>query len=269
MPRRRKRASEEAPVSFFSFQDIICCVAGILVLITMMLALDLINRTGINGKDHEIQFAEMRTKIAKARDRQDELNKRLASAKETFFKATASVGALPQDIPVLEEQVRIAELQAAKLKSTLEQKASLRDELQMEFEGLKESSQTEAQRLEEIKKKVTTEKERPDVPAPGGIPSKMTPVYVEFSPSEVRIGQLSATGKPLLVQRLPSYSSFLKWAGNRKSSEDFFVLLVKPDYIADFAKLRFELRKLGFQVGWDAVLPDYSFIKSSEKKEKE
>ena len=57
----------------------------------------------------------------------------------------------------------------------------------------------------------------------------------------------------------------MKWAGRRKTAEDFFVLMVKPDTVADFAKLRFDLRKLGFQVGWDAVLPDYSFLKLSDR----
>ena len=265
MPRRRKRAQEEAPVSFFSFQDIICCVTGILVLITMLLSLDLINRSGVAGASKEGPFAALRQEIEAARQEQERLNKLLASAKASILEASANAAILPQDVPVLEERAKLAEQKAAKAKMTLDEKTSLRDQLQIELLGLASSSQTEAQRIAEIKKKIVQEKERPEVPAPGGVPSNLTPLYVEFSPSEVLVWHLSPTGKPVMLQRLAGYSAFMKWAGRRKTAEDFFVLMVKPDTVADFAKLRFDLRKLGFQVGWDAVLPDYSFLKLSDR----
>jgi hypothetical protein len=277
MARRRKRAAEESPVSFFSFQDIICCVTGILVLVTMILAMELVNRNSLDkpqsGPLGELrqEMVRLRGEIEVARKEQERLNKLLSTAKASILKASANAAVLPQNIPALEEGAKLAEMQAAKVKTTLAEKESLRDQLQIELLGLASSTQTDAQRIEEVKKQIAIEKSRPDVPAPGGAPSSLRPLYVEFSPSDVKIGQLSATGQPVLAQKLASYQAFLSWAGKRKTTEEFFVLMVKPDTITDFAKLRFELRKLGFQVGWDAVLPDYSFFKpttaASEKKE--
>src|SRR5688500_3894328 len=41
---RRRRRSAGSPVSFFSFQDIVTSVTGILILVTLLMTLDLITR---------------------------------------------------------------------------------------------------------------------------------------------------------------------------------------------------------------------------------
>ena len=74
---RRGRQDEE-PMSFFSFQDIIACITGIMVLITMLLALELATRKPARGKEE----SELAGAVRDARGRLAGLQEEFDDAEE-------------------------------------------------------------------------------------------------------------------------------------------------------------------------------------------
>jgi hypothetical protein len=116
---RRKRAATPA-FSLFSFQDIISCVMGIMILVTLILALEVID--GGEAK----QVSDVQDRIAANRaiisQLQVEIDRMRAALQEAATVADGVIGVDPvklaEDAQVLREQVAKLEKQLAEQQST-------------------------------------------------------------------------------------------------------------------------------------------------------
>ena len=121
MSRRGKRHREEAPTSFFSFQDIIASVTGIMLLVTLLLSMELMTRTeggqaqvpevDVEGLAQRLQEAKARRErlqatLADLQGRLDKIVKGTTITREELAGLRTRIGALRQNNDATEGRVR-------------------------------------------------------------------------------------------------------------------------------------------------------------------
>src|SRR5436190_2084488 len=122
---RRGRRSAESPMSFFSFQDIITSVTGILILVTLLMSLELVTRAQVQSipSPTNEELASVSQRVRRAQGEKDALSANNDSLQELLRK----VGGVSRLTPGLQLQ----ELSAAnetlqrRLQSETEKLASL------------------------------------------------------------------------------------------------------------------------------------------------
>ena len=152
----RRRAGAGAPVSFFSFQDVMVCVIGITIVITMILLIQVTEITteatqgrrisiegGVPIEEREralrdrVAALEQAVRTASARPDVDPLAKR-ASLRQELLASASQLAALEGRTRELEEQLRellVAHPEAASLREVLELTRA-RDRLTKELQEL-------------------------------------------------------------------------------------------------------------------------------------
>jgi hypothetical protein len=152
----RRRAGAGAPVSFFSFQDVMMCVIGITIVITMILLIQVTEITTVatEGRRVSIEGAvpieereralrdrvaalEQAVRTASARPDVDPLAKR-ASLRQELLSSASQLVALEGRTRELEEQLRellVAHPEAASLRELMEL-TRVRDQLVKELQEL-------------------------------------------------------------------------------------------------------------------------------------
>src|SRR3954471_6793037 len=113
MPRRRRKSS---PFSLFSFQDIVTSVTAVIILITLILALELVTRQPTSAADQLHQsVAALQSALEQAdHERQSLVTRLQQEAARTLEQASTTPKLLQRDLEQTQEQV-------AKLQQELEQ----------------------------------------------------------------------------------------------------------------------------------------------------
>ena len=84
-----------------------------------------------------------------------------------------------------------------------------------------------------------------------------TPWLVEITGESIIVAKTGVTGPPAT---LATVGAFKTWAQQRDKSRDYFVLLIKPDGIANYEGVRTSLSQMGFFIGFDLLNPDQTAI---------
>jgi hypothetical protein len=267
---RRKRA--ESPISLFSFQDIITCVTGILILVTLFLALEVVRRR--EGSPEHLarelteemrQAAEQTDAVAAAlaenRRQIDELRTALAADDAELLQNVRYDSAMLQrqlrDLETLNRQIahelaestRKREVAALALAHLNKQDAD-RAADRLSLEQL--TAQTQ-QKLEELRRLRAANR----VLFSSAQRSAKSPWLVELSPRQVLAAEVGKRARP---QSFPDVSGFLSWSKQRNRSAEYFVLLIKPSTIEDFYRADEGLERQGFDVGFDLLKDDQTAI---------
>ena len=230
MGRRKKR--EEAPLSLFSFQDIMACLTGILIMIALLLAID-----GIDDRVTEPP------PDAAAEDRDSEI-RRLNEEAEDLRRRIAERA---RGIPVTAEDAALAEARALQAE---EEAASLRlrvEEATDRLAGLErdraEAARTVADaRARELRSRIRM--------LPGKADEKH-PVFVEPMAGGVTLGRFDEGGMPVVVAELRdpgADGAALAALGAFDPGKHYLVFVVHDDSIARFRALSGRLRS--YETGW-------------------
>lgn len=260
MPRRRRGS---APFSLFAFQDIITSVTGIMVLVTLFLALELVQRkegsppeqTKKITEDIHTTMVQNQAEAAELEKRQRELS---ALLNEMAAYDTAAV------------RREIANLQAAnkKLQEEAEEQARERDDA----DRRKKQAEAEATRIEqdrrdldEILKKTRTKQAQLDklkqskrlfFNASEG--AGKTPWLVELTEDHITVAQVGSVAAP---RQFETTDQLVAWAKQRNRNSEYFVLLVKPDGIEKYVEVYPALRQgLKFDIGFDLLTEEQTAI---------
>ena len=246
MGRRKKR--DEAPLSLFSFQDIMACLTGILIMVSLLLAID--------GLSDVMQVTPGKGAPEVPQDRTariEELRERIAVLRRTAEERRGGIDVTREEVDLLEERVRQLALDADRTRRRV-------TEADAELARVtKERTEAES-RIEALKEELSRARAAADDQAmrervrfrPGAKYSK-TPVFVEVTPKWLAVGELDSSMTPRLVARLddPDAERRLVGAfGDRLPGTSFAVLLVHEDAIPRFEELRRTLFKRGYEVGW-------------------
>ena len=182
MGRRKRR--DEAPLNLFSFQDIMACLTGVLIMITLTLL-----RDGLS--DRPTTFAGGSAPSASA----SALREELAILRRTPSPETGGTDLAQRDVDVLDERVaqltRDAELTRAALERA---QRALRDEEVRVREADARAEEIVRQQADQRRAaRAAALRSRIDL-RPGA--RDLEPVIVEVMPDRVRLGVLTADGVP-------------------------------------------------------------------------
>ena len=258
MARRKKSMA----FSLFAFQDIITSVTGIMVLVTLILALELIQQKESSPPVKTAQVAsQTRDAVAQNEGRIQQLQDRLEAGRE--------------------QMTQVAAFDAAHVSQQLEDLKELNDELDRELdEYAKESAaaaarkeQAEAEQNRRASEPQTLESVTADLKRERDLIEKLrksnrtifkppegaakTPWLVEVTGQGLIAAQCGVSAPPKQFRNATALRDF---AVGRDKGSEYFVLLVKPAGLDDFRRATIYLKEAGFDVGFDLLRTEQTAI---------
>lgn len=254
-----RRKGNSVPFTLFAFQDIITSVTGIILLITMMMAVELVQnmqraasapqeqkssaveqtlRGAIQDNTQEIvRLERMLEETTTIRFDADALRRRLANlsaATAELEKQTTRIEATQQEIE--QRRTQLAEQSKELTPESIEKLAQEQREMAQQIEAMRQSNRIIFNRPEGAAK---------------------SPWLVELNADRILAAEMGASRAP---QTFAGVADFLTWVGGQNNGAIYFVILVKPDSIETFAVLREELQDRQFEVGYDLLRADQTAI---------
>lgn len=263
-----KRRSNRVPVTLFSFQDIITTLSGILILLTLLMAVEVIEKKGNPQQDPVVDD-----------DAEDQV---LADLRA---RLTALRNCAPAPLPPAPERLagQSAAVVAAKLveeEAMSKRVASQLDEATRTHAGLEEKRREATAKLEAVRAELVRAR---DAAAAAGkeldalrkdkrltlIPEKLTgkkPLLVECSKDSILVSRL---GERALAGRFgtdyDARRAFQKFIAESFSpSANYVVFMVKPSGLEVGFPLIDQVRGHGFDVGYDALEEEFTVCAGQE-----
>jgi hypothetical protein len=254
---RRDRA-QEAPMTFFSFQDIVACTTGIMVIITILLALELVERAEAQsgGEAATTEVKDMRQQRLDLTRQRDELLRLQREKKILLDQLEGRTVITPEQLQALADKVTALEGRIRDVTLEIQRLLKQRDALALQA------------------KEAELEKKKIQVTILEGKPARETQLFVECAATEGVVARVPPSHIPEEVKRFSGAqwpTAFLQWVKQScDPAKQQFVLLVRPDAVDNkhCATLRSFLRYRGwgprnepFVVGWDVWPPERSLFK--------
>lgn len=267
-----RRGRGGTPISLFSFQDIITSVTGIMILVTLFLALEVIRRKE-GSPDHRtkaltqelVQASANATKVKATLEgnrRQIEQLRTALAGNESQLLETVKVDA-DEVTRKLRDLDELNKLMAGELQESEARRRQTEKELE-EMRSREADKQTDKQTIEQLAKTVQEKLQELQKlrqanrvifnPTQG---DSKSPWLVELSATAILSAQLGKKEKP---QSFATAAAFKAWAAKRSKAGEYFVLLVKPSTVDKFLDARQSLEKQGFDVGFDLLRDDQTAI---------
>jgi hypothetical protein len=250
----RRRSSNSAPLSLFSFQDLITSLSGILILIVLLMSI----HVAVQDPAHAPRAAEDEgLPIEALRNRVEDLRGQLRKMQATLsVLGTTDVVKIATD-DIREERRhgavraamdgatrRIGELteEIARVELLADAARQRANDAQLERSNLQILSDAALDRLLFV------------IPEPG---SGKTPVLVECSGASSRLGYIDKPGDPLILPPgRQGMEAFRAKIVTLSPSREYIVFMIKPSGVGVFEELWAIADGLGFDVGYDALEED-------------
>ena len=254
-----RRKGNSVPFSLFAFQDIITSVTGIILLITMMMAVELVqNMQRAASAPQEQKSSAVEGTLRGAIEENTQEITRLERSLEETTTIRFDADALRRRLANLSEATAELEKQATRIEVTQreidQRKTELAEkakELSPEaIEALAEEQRKIAQQIEAMRQSNRIIFNRPEGAA-------KSPWLVELSGDRILAAEMGASRPP---QSFPDAAEFLTWAGRQNAGALYFVILIKPESIETFDLLQKELQDRQFEVGFDLLTADQTAI---------
>ena len=280
----RLRSSIGSRVSFFAFQDIITSVTGILILVTLILALYVNEATPVTSEQTELKqkliasLRELQTVSAQVAQRQTNL---------AALAATPDPARLSEDIRQLQDQLSAQSNRMSALeKNQAEQQAAAAVKAeQLGLTDLRERAGTVRKHLEsqqltnavlaetvaeterqqqEIKEKIEkAESEHKLWLLPEISPTGKQPVLVVVSGTKVTCDRFNQPAGHREFTGARAVAEFTAGLRQWTAGGDYLVFYVRPSGIDAFNRCSAAAKRAGFQIGYDAVEENKQVIFSS------
>jgi len=260
---RRGRSSQA--FSLFAFQDIITSVTGIMILVTLILAVELIQRVqqSPSGRTQQI-VADMQQTVEMV----DQLESRIAELQDQLEQGASRIGevagfdprGVEADVSNMEQINSEMSAEMDQLAAELANVLQDREDIEQQAEQHADDPQRIREMLEEIqRKKQELERLRSENivifnPTEG---DAKTPWLVEITADKVIAAKAGENAAPT---QWADVEQFAAWAHGRDNTAEYFVLLVKPGGVETFSKARAYLKQLRFDVGYDLLTADQTAI---------
>ncbi|MEX0642844.1 MAG: hypothetical protein WD468_09100 [Pirellulales bacterium] len=255
----RRRKHSEA-FSLFSFQDIITSVTGIIILLTLFLALQLVQqKTFGKASDHTESNEDVKQSIRRVNEQIDQLTQTLQSGQQ--FLADFA-GQSPASLMQEHEQLQRT---ASRLNAELDQLHSDIATLQSQNRTLEQSTEDAANggelsnlqdRVEELKKQLKSLKAANRIVYNVSPDLTKTPWLVDVSQNSISVVRPGSKEIPKhfdLGTNGPGIEGLLEWAKRQDAISDYFVLLVRPKSLASYRQVYQGLDDLKFAIGVDLL----------------
>ena len=268
-----RRKDNSPAISFFSFQDIITSVTGIMFLVVLILILMLLMRNELTPVEREeasrtealkAELARMQEELAAAAGSVASLEKRLAELEKlNLDECPARIAALNRHLQSLEQETQMAVRQTQEARKHQEhlkkEREVLERKLQQAESVVKEAQGKEVKltkKVKEMESKLQESKKR--VRFTWNRSSGKTPLLVECGKDTILVGYKdSATPVKSFKATNPLRlcDNFMKWVETMGASKYHVLLLVKPGAFPYAEHLSTLLLDKGFERGRE-VLPN-------------
>ncbi len=263
-----RRGRQSVAFSLFSFQDIITSVTAIVILLTLVLAVEFLSREPSSAARGSVESAAtLRDAIEKAEEEIRRLQSRLDGGAEVVQAfAEASPERLRRDCAVTQDQIDglrgdLEDLRIQEQAAREQEKRVLAQEFDRKNDRRRLAQLTTAARgkrkqLEKLKA------ENRLIYNPASATDKLA-WLVDVSAEQFVVAPLGEAVKPTafgnrsVAARVLAFST---WARQRSAEREYFVLLVRPSGIESFAVLRSALEKMGFDIGYDVIGAEQTVI---------
>ena len=258
MARRR----EETAVSFFSFQDIMTSLSGIMLFIVLLLVLDL-----TSAAVRQPKFAEARPSKTEVLSEIKELSKEITRIQSriellrtrTRELAASDPGAIKRQIQRLSESLR-------RLASEISYRDDFQKQKANEFKRIgREARRLDVEILELAKAKARLEAigRRGVVFALQETDPERSVVVVECSASQMLVRPLESEAAPLVVRERNSSSRQASLTATFKAfpaQDNDFLVVIKPSAFSYGEDLVHFIKGLGYRVGSEPLEEDRSTV---------
>jgi hypothetical protein len=258
---RRKKGN--APFSLLSFQDIITSVSGIMLLITLLLAMELIGRS-LKRSDPEVSAASSETlehDIQMMRRDLDLLDSQ-ATRNVDIAQQAASVSAVQIDSDLTSILAKIEQIEGDinQLRNQQQNRDEVvgekLDSIDAHIEELCEEAERKQRQVEQLEEELANIESESSVFFRASINPSESPWLIDVHQSHIELVPLNPTNSSLIFTQSGSYgrwSQFSNWLNARNSSSEFFVMLVRPSGLANYSDIRELVESAGFKLGIDVI----------------
>ncbi|MBP5620646.1 MAG: hypothetical protein J6X44_01395 [Thermoguttaceae bacterium] len=250
----RKKSS--APFSLFAFQDAITSVCGVVVLITLLLAVQLTTR----AIDEEENVESNARRVQEIREESEARRQAIKTLEETQILSDVDAdlaGLSASDLEARKERVE------SRLESAKQESERMRREID-DAKKLEGPDSEVSKKIDELREKNRqTQDELKAIDAKSNEPidenvvlfsysesAKEKPWFVDISGAKI-VAHPTAEGET--TQEFAAPDEFLKWAKRRSRNREYFVLIVRPGGAAFNDVVSMELEDVGFKIGIDLV----------------
>lgn len=267
-------------ISFFSFQDIITSITGIMFLVVIMLVLMVLQQpsSAANQKARELQkelteleqeLKQLQDALAKLRKQAAEQEKRIEELKKLRLET------LPE---LKKEWIRKLQITDNMIRQLEEEDLQIRKEQQKEIDRMKKSEiaiQKNSDQAAELRKELalldekTKQKEKIYLKFKNVIrfvwdkSNPKTPVLLECSDKEISVNPILSDGKR---KTFSDFTQCMNYCRTFSPENTYFILLLKPSafrYAEDFS---WELQKAGYERGREILPDEQSLITGDPQK---
>jgi hypothetical protein len=247
----RLRQGGQARISFFSFQDIITSVTGILILVTLMLSFSVTTAETTSAEEQQLNAARARLSETEAENERLQQRRIEAATLPDPAQLQTQIESLQREQSELQKQVQQSETTLA---SARERRQKQTAQTQAAA-ALREKINTLEQQLDELREKAARAKSNVNVvyivPDVETRQNPKTPIAIVVSGDRLRAQRLN--GSELQDIQISSADSLDPVLTRHKPDRDFLVFYFRPSGARWFAPFRSMARERGFEVGYDAV----------------
>lgn len=220
----KNRINRDASISLFSFQDIITCLSGIMILLVLLLCVDIITQKILDATP---------SKASPSRSLPNETDEFPISDTLFIDPIEASRAKVEQDI--LSENIDKATMMRDGLRAHHHELLNKLNELESSFNSLSKD-----QRIAFIPEKG----------------SNLAPVLVECSGKTIRLGGInnSKISSEQFSTDQDGQTAFIHSIKNLNKFQEYIVFLIKPSGVGYAMDLISKVKSIGFDVGYDTLI---------------
>lgn len=250
------RGRSGSVVSLFAFQDIITSVSGILIVVVLLMALELIEQPEADAASQTAAVQTMTESLAAAESERDSLKRRLAAETDAVKTASeTSAGELARQIAEFDSEIRRLGAQIQNLKSDAEKLDAAAAALEVkEFDSAKEFAEIEQlrRRAQDLRNEIeaTRNDDRTVYTLPRGI--NKAGWIVVLADDEIAVAPIGIAARPTRFHSdSTAADEFLAWVKTHDS--DYFLLLIRPTGIDHFDTVEQDFHDRSIAYGFDVV----------------
>jgi len=250
MSRRRR---QENPISLFSFQDIVTSVTGILILLTIMLAISVITQGATPaGQVERVDVTEL---VETKQSLEQEVTRLQSQVKSNQTTINSWLGASTDEMLRLKANYRSNATVTRESIQKLQSELKLKTEEVNQFIQDPETKATNAQ-VADLKKKIDEAKKELDALRSGSRvfynfrTGSRAPWIVQLSGKEILACRANQRSKP---NSFSTPNQLIDFAKKLSQAEQYLVLVVRPSGLSSFEKIRGECQKLGIDIGIELI----------------
>lgn len=270
---RRSRHNQGVPISLFSFQDVMMSIMGILVLITLMMALDLWRTASVAQAAEEIQPTTVVTgDLPQLEAAEQELRKQYEEAMAMLSGLAGLSGDQKQQIQRrLDELAKLQKLVQEIEKKIIDQSAAARA-----HGSGKQDKQKKLQVIVEMEQRVAQLKAESDelrrnpritylIQKQAG--QKKAPLLIEWSGRRAGVGSPNPRESAIWID-LPDPAARVQLVmavvGNYDREAFYVVVLLKPSGFDSYETLLPIIQKRGYDTGIEMVAEEASVLSEAQ-----